>query len=72
MTYRFTPDKAHYTHAGAEARIPPYWPGVFGRPIHYKGEDGFMGKARLWALGDERKLKLTLFWPIRTLHEAGL
>lgn len=72
MTYRFTPDKAHYTLDGTTARIPPYWPGTFGRPIRYKGEDGYMGMTRVWAIDGERKLKQTLFWPLRVLHEAGI
>lgn len=72
MSFRFTQNDTHYSLDGSERRIPPHW-NLFGLPIHhYKGEDGYMGKTRLWALGDERKLKLTLFWPLHTLHEARI
>jgi hypothetical protein len=70
MSYCFAQRETHYTLGAAQVRIPPYWPGVFGRPIRYKGQDGYMGKTRLWALGEERKLKLTVFYPLRVLHEA--
>lgn len=72
MNFRFAQGTTHYTLDGAERRIPPHW-NLFGLPVHrFKGESGYMGKTRIWALGDTRKLKLTLWWPLQVLHEAGL
>lgn len=53
--------------------IPPEWR-VFGKPIRYRKEDGFMGPTRTWdadyADGIRRTIVLKLWWPLRVL--AGL
>lgn len=83
MSYRFSPDRKSYIRSTGlldqDGRnivqtkpCPDEWR-AFGRPFIFKGVPGYMGPKRTWLVDNgERKLSLTLFFPLRVLDGLKL